>query len=871
MLLLDEILQIILNELDDPSNFSLTSKRLYAFTQDPYVRAMYFLSRYGPIQALYWALGRGRLMTKEVIDTLLSSGAQLSRYLAQCAMHHYYRTAQVPFVKTPWVRSMNLLVFTHFQTIAVQLYGDIPLGKGDDDGALFDTVIKESRFPVESRLMKVDTLKEVLEKYKFIPFCNKDTMMANFPLVLSIEPSLLPLAKANGFHMDHKYRDFVFRKMFEKPAITFEVRAEEIVRNVKELTTRDPRMFLTRTVAAEICMEAKSNEPAYSALKRLDRAGLLRFKLSGVIEDLIKTYANTRSIAHANCYGTLRQLYMDFPSRKPLVRQVLILQIFLSIPCTPGQAFPAAVSSSLERYVDACKQKIENVGVGPIKRTDLLEVLSSRFAPENFEGIIEYGRTVLHMSRNEIEGLVQEVAFRSLEISCKGKMLKVLVESYPFLEDAIRTHVMHTYKLNPEDLPPWQEEAACSVYEAPLCQDYYLTRRHHFENVIFPKQPTLTKAASSDSREDTGNDGQDSKSDRRVMQVEEALIVGSTQYDEDLGSVGQDTLSSMIRKDEMAPARGRRRFYETYTNYHESQGKLSYPHDHIAVGSWVRTHFGPRSAVTAIFMLHNVINGTPMVSKTVHAHHHQFEEFDGFISASRVPVTLKHFKVLARLGRAPPACLFDDIEVGAEFYFTEEDYLTQEELNGAPPRRRKRPRIRIKAVTEYTVKAECSPGPSTPRDSEDQDAKLRPRRHPDSSINYYVPDSDDEMIAEDEGEEELKQELSALVKKRKDESNLQKWIKHLTTIYKEEQKKYSEKKKALQASVGPNMRLKVPKSEFHRHLSAQLTRLRKADKDKRQQLYGLDYPEQDYSSGEEDEYHERNARPTKRRKIDART
>lgn len=97
-----------------------------------------------------------------------------------------------------------------------------------------------------------------------------------------------------------QYRDFVFRKMFEKPAISFEARAEEIVRNVRELTTRDPRsvisqglhlcktelrkssMFLTRTVAAEVCMEAKSNELAYTALKRLDRAGLLKFKLSCV-------------------------------------------------------------------------------------------------------------------------------------------------------------------------------------------------------------------------------------------------------------------------------------------------------------------------------------------------------------------------------------------------------------------------------------------------------------------------------------------------------------------------------------------------------------------------------------------------------------
>ena len=38
-----------------------------------------------------------------------------------------------------------------------------------------------------------------------------------------------------------QYRDFVFRKMFEKPAIAFEARADEIVRNVQELTRLDPR------------------------------------------------------------------------------------------------------------------------------------------------------------------------------------------------------------------------------------------------------------------------------------------------------------------------------------------------------------------------------------------------------------------------------------------------------------------------------------------------------------------------------------------------------------------------------------------------------------------------------------------------------
>lgn len=85
-------------------------------------------------------------------------------------MHHYYRTAQVPFVKTPWVRSMDLAVFTHFQSIAVRMYGNIPLGKGDDDSSIIEAVIKDSRFPAEQRTVKWDCLKEILEKYKVCIF-----------------------------------------------------------------------------------------------------------------------------------------------------------------------------------------------------------------------------------------------------------------------------------------------------------------------------------------------------------------------------------------------------------------------------------------------------------------------------------------------------------------------------------------------------------------------------------------------------------------------------------------------------------------------------------------------------------------------------
>ena len=42
----------------------------------------------------------------------------------------------------------------------------------------------------------------------------------------------------------------------------------------------ESRMFVSRTVAAEVCMEAKANEVGYTALKQLDKSGDLRFELS---------------------------------------------------------------------------------------------------------------------------------------------------------------------------------------------------------------------------------------------------------------------------------------------------------------------------------------------------------------------------------------------------------------------------------------------------------------------------------------------------------------------------------------------------------------------------------------------------------------
>lgn len=82
--------------------------------------------------------------------------------------------------------------------------------------------------------------------------------MFQLPIALAVEPRLLPYAEANGFRIDPKvldtnvivgcdsqpynqYRDFIFRKMFEKQSLSTADRSEEIVSNVRELKRLDSR------------------------------------------------------------------------------------------------------------------------------------------------------------------------------------------------------------------------------------------------------------------------------------------------------------------------------------------------------------------------------------------------------------------------------------------------------------------------------------------------------------------------------------------------------------------------------------------------------------------------------------------------------
>ncbi|RPD62424.1 hypothetical protein L226DRAFT_332261 [Lentinus tigrinus ALCF2SS1-7] len=883
--LCDEILQLILNELNDPAAFSMLSKRHQEFTKDPYVRAMYFLTRYGRIQALYWALGRGKLLSERMLDILLGSGAHLSRYLVQLAMHHYFRT-QVTFIKARWVRTLTFPVFAHFLAIAARMYGNIPAGKGEDDGNILSLYLKQSRFPTEYRAASWEQVRDVVEKYKFIPFSDKDPMMAQFPLVLAIEPRLLPYARLNGFSMDRKYRNFVFRRMFEKPAIMFESRTTEIIKNVRELSRLDPDMFLSRTVAAEICMEAKTNELAYTALKRLDKEGVLRFELSSVVHDLIKLFQNTRSVTTLHTAEVLRILHKDFPSEDPTIRLVLLLTIFFVNPCLVPVSleFNSKTSAALLRYVENCSDKINDLNLGPLTRKDITEILLSKFVPERFGGILQYARSIMQLSPREMRGVLTDVALACLEIGCKGKMLAKLVETYDYLEDIIATHIVKNYRIQVEDLPPPEDEAACKTYTAPLCADILMRRGLPltFEEATAGSsapaaQPAQAQADDTeamlvdpaqspdgDAEEHTEHaDGAEDEEDEGAEEPEAAAEA----EEEDLGAIGQDTLSAMIRKDELVPSR-RRRYQVHYYIHQDNLGNSPYPSEYTQVGKWLQEHYGQYSAVAAVVRLHAVINQNPEIVNP-----HMLIMQRPLPVRLPAPTTLKHFKLLARLGRAPSIWLYDDIETGMEFYFSEEDYLTPEELSGASHSKSSVNRSRR---ARQVVKSETSPtpgpstaGPSRLADSSSSPAsgsssKKRPRRSVATSVkSYVIPDSDDEDIAV-EGEDES---LRRFVKKKKAETNMQRWIKQLDVLLKEEQRKYNDRKRRIHASTPPGVKVKVLKTEFHKSLAFNLPRLRRIDRDKREKLYGADVPDEDCSESDADEYQYRTTR-SKRRKVE---
>ncbi|KAF8195571.1 hypothetical protein BJ912DRAFT_1021259 [Pholiota molesta] len=782
--LCDEVLQLIFYELTDPSPLIQVSQRFHRFSQDPYVRAHYFLIHYGSIEAMYYALGRGKVVTERVLDILLTSGAHLSRYLIQIAIHHYFHT-QAHFIKTPWVRN-------------------IPL-RGEDDGSLFTTFLKESRLPITMKTITGKSSNPAGYIQCAFPLLT-DPIMSQFPLALAIEPRLLPYAVINGFSMDYKYRDFVFRKMFERPPVSSETRAEDIADNVRELCKLDPAMFVSRTVAAEICMEAKINE-------ELDKSGHLRFELSTLVEDLLATFLTTRSISSVSTGDILLHLFADFPSTDVSVRLVVLVVVFIA-------------ADNLHMTHTALRSKLEAIGLGPITRRDIVNILVNPFV-ERYNAVINFARQEVNMGDDGLKGLipqetdeiVEEVAARCLEIACKGKLLKTLAEGFPHLKHTVARLTLQKYQISIEDVPSWEDGADNEAYGAKLCRDFLrfgVGEVHTLESL-------LPESLSADAPDLKRSESTDNEESIVALHRCKGTIVPEDEGVLNLGDISQETLSTMIRHDEVAPVRSRRRILYSYGPF-DTSSKYRYPQDPLHIGKWVKTFFGPRSSVTAIFMTHAVINDNCTM-----LHYYLMHNESGVpnVRSTRVPVTFKHFQLLARLGRTPNFYIWQDIEVGAEFYFDENDYLHDTR------------RVKVE-LSQSTISSPPASSPHTVTNT--NRGKKRPRRTAAETVrSYAVPDSDEDDQHFEASEQDDQKDPR--------ETSLQLWIKHLGLLLKTETRKHTVLKRRLEKSAAPDAKVRIHKNDFVKSLNTNLRTLRKIEAERHHYAHVVE----DYDDDQDDD------------------
>jgi hypothetical protein len=131
------------------------------------------------------------------------------------------------------------------------------------------------------------------------------------------------------------------------------------------------------------------------------------------------------------------------------------------------------------------KTKFEALGLAPLTRKDIVNVLLNPFV-EKFSIIVEYSKAHVGLGARDVRELVEEVAIKCLEVGCKGKMLKRLVDGYPMLRNTIAKVVIERYQLDLDDLPSHEDEDACRVYEARLCRDYLFPKPGGVENVDAP-------------------------------------------------------------------------------------------------------------------------------------------------------------------------------------------------------------------------------------------------------------------------------------------------------------------------------------------------------------------------------------------------
>lgn len=122
--------------------------------------------------------------------------------------------------------------------------------------------------------------------------------------------------------------------------------------------------------------------------------------------------------------------------------------------------------------------------------------------------------------------------------------------------------------------------------------------------------------------------------------------------------------------------------------------------------------------------------------------------------------------------------MYHSVEAGAEFFFDENDYISADDAG-------KKLRI-VKTEISSTSLSTSSRSRTKSDASSGSRGRKRPRRAAATIRSYAVPDSDDDMFDDDSIEYSSEWHEKKL---KTEETSLQKWVKHLANLVKEEQRK----------------------------------------------------------------------------------
>ncbi|CAG8465082.1 3965_t:CDS:1 [Diversispora eburnea] len=123
--LANELLFKIFTYLHRPAAFSLTCRTLHYITKDSHARAAYFIHKYGPRLAIFYAIrNHAKIVTKETAEALISSGAIVSRNLAQRLIKDYLERQPTEYFRCCWTSKLSFGTYLVFLQQAYTLYGD---------------------------------------------------------------------------------------------------------------------------------------------------------------------------------------------------------------------------------------------------------------------------------------------------------------------------------------------------------------------------------------------------------------------------------------------------------------------------------------------------------------------------------------------------------------------------------------------------------------------------------------------------------------------------------------------------------------------------------------------------------------------------